>query len=454
MLANDRFVTQRHRALTSKTRGVFALAPYLILDRQHLLGERDSVIVTPGGATGNGQNGISPRLDCYCVSVGSYTLGSQNAAFKLLSGVDAPNMPYEEFRTLIRTTTPLWTNLITDDSFYAPLPNPKPASGSIINATTMQDTTRYIGSQNNDAYIKQIADYYTMYTVASAWRDQKLVINTKNTYFDAPLHSDLIVDSNVYNYYELRDEAIQAASPSWNIEFYDEIAQYVPNYVPTPGRGSWKARIKLSKDAKNPMAVLVQNGADFQGNAEESSAYQYWVDVDHSYDKVVTAGKTTDSGTATSGENRDGSARDPTHPLHTPEYRVYFGAYNFIDDFPHGVKFHVRESDEACDFNYVHWSTGYVYGAARCVKTAVGNSDVFNASQPYSNLPFVVVVNGKELETYYHFSSCGAAIPHYLKTYATNKIALSLLYSTTDFASAQLPTSVYVQYGALRLELQ
>jgi rhamnogalacturonan endolyase len=31
-------------------------------------------------------------------------------------------------------------------------------------------------------------------------------------------------------------------------------------------------------------------------------------------------------------------------------------------------------------------------------KTAAGNTDVFNASEPYANLPYTVVVNGHELE--------------------------------------------------------
>jgi rhamnogalacturonan endolyase len=31
-------------------------------------------------------------------------------------------------------------------------------------------------------------------------------------------------------------------------------------------------------------------------------------------------------------------------------------------------------------------------------KTAAGNTDVYNASEPYSNLPYTVVVNGKALE--------------------------------------------------------
>ena len=121
----------------------------------------------------------------------------------------------------------------------------------------------------------------------------------------------------------------------------------------------------------------------------------------------------------------------------------------------------------------------------------VGNTDVYNASQPYSNLPLAVVVNGYELEpwvipcalfidligsllmqlcySYYHSSSCGvrSGITCYQisnkfvfpATYltsglnATNTIVLSLPYNATDYESALLPRSVYVQYDALRLEV-
>lgn len=33
-------------------------------------------------------------------------------------------------------------------------------------------------------------------------------------------------------------------------------------------------------------------------------------------------------------------------------------------------------------------------------KTAAGNTDVFNASEPYANLPYTVVVNGHALESW------------------------------------------------------
>jgi rhamnogalacturonan endolyase len=37
---------------------------------------------------------------------------------------------------------------------------------------------------------------------------------------------------------------------------------------------------------------------------------------------------------------------------------------------------------------------------------------------------------------------------------ATNEIILSLPYNATDYESALLPRSVYVQYDALRLEVK
>lgn len=103
------------------------------------------------------------------------------------------------------------------------------------------------------------------------------------------------------------------------------------------------------------------------------------------------------------------------------------------------MHFHVGTSDEATDLNYIHWSVfgGYanslrpeqVAGSGEinnwtvtfdvdsaevlrgtetatftvqlaAAKAASGNTDVFNASQPYSDLPYNVVVNGRALETW------------------------------------------------------
>ncbi|KAI3317290.1 polysaccharide lyase family 4 protein [Xylariaceae sp. AK1471] len=642
-LANDRFVAQVNKSIGN--------IDYMTLDGQDLLGERV------------GASGVGPGLDCYCVPSGSYSPGaeSKNTNFTLFKGIDSSKVAYggilmsnvypptgqlfeqywflrdgetglhtfsrlvyhnsttpflrnlQEFRTLFRPTTPLWTNLITDESFSAPLPNPNPATIGMGDATTVQDATWYLGNRTYDAYVKQMSDYYTKYTFATTWRNQKvhglfadgshskdnstfgawLVMNTKDTYFGGPLHGDIVVDGILYNYYvsnhwgagtpnitdgfdrtfgpqyyhfnrgpvggtwqKLRDEALKAASPSWNAAFYDSIAHHVAKYVPTSGRGSWKAQIKLPSGAKNAIAVLAQNRVDFQDNVEDTTAYQYWADIgqpdgkvqidrvkEGTYrltvyadgifgdyiqdDIVIKAGRTTNGGAVTwkpesagtelwrigtpdksSGEYRHGVAQDPTHPLHPPEYRIYFGVYDFIDDFPRGVDFHVGKSKEARDFNYVHWSVfggganfrrpeqveghgeinnwtvSFDVKAARLVhkkeatftvqlagvKTAAGNTDLFNASQPYNNLPFVVAVNGKELEPwvipYYHSSSCAVRsavvcyqVAHkftfptsYLTTRATNKLVLSLPYNATDYQSALLPTSIYVQYDALRLE--
>jgi rhamnogalacturonan endolyase len=200
----------------------------------------------------------------------------------------------------------------------------------------------------------------------------------------------------------LRKEATKFFSPTWNTAFYDSIAPYVPNYVPSSGRTTWKAHVDLPEGAKRPIAVLAQNGVDFQDNVLDITAYQYWADIDPisgnveipsvkagTYrmtvyadgifgeyikdDIVVTAGEvhTTharwreeNSGTEifrigtpdkSSGEYRHGNTPDPTHPLHPAEYRIYWGVYDFPTDFPDGVTYTVGQSP-LTDLNYVHWS--------------------------------------------------------------------------------------------------
>lgn len=245
---------------------------------------------------------------------------------------------FQEFRTLFRPDTPtsIWTHLITDDTLYAALPVPDPAAGTLTNATTVQDATWYIGNRTNDPYVDKFADYFTKYTFAAVYGDHQvhglfadgslsgdssvfgawLVMNTKDTYFGGPTWSDLTVDGIVYNYIisnhhgdqapditdgfdrtfgpfyyhfnhrssgswqELRDEAVEFANPQWNAAFYDDIADLVPNYVPTSGRGSWKATVQVPEGGENPRAVLTASGYDFQDNSENSTAYQYWGAID------------------------------------------------------------------------------------------------------------------------------------------------------------------------------
>jgi len=279
----------------------------------------------------------------------------------------------------------------------------------------------------------------------------------------------------------LRQDALQFYSPIWNTAFYDSIAEHIPNYVPSSGRTTWKGHVDLPIGALRPLAVLAQNGVDFQDNVLDTTAYQYWGDIDpvtgdvsipavkggtyrltiyaegifgeYIKDNVeIIAGEvhTTharwreeNAGTEiwrigtpdkSSGEYRHGYAPDETHSLYPEQYRIYWPVYDFPTDFPKGVVFRVGESKEAEDLNYVHWSVfgGYanslrpepyyenvnnwtilwdmdqsVFENKReatftvqlaGAKTAAGNTDVFNSSEPYSNLPYTVVVNGHELE--------------------------------------------------------
>jgi rhamnogalacturonan endolyase len=434
----------------------------------------------------------------------------------------------QELRTMFRPNhdPPLFTHFVTNDEFAAPRPN---TNGQVV----VQDATWYLPNKD-DPYVTGVGDYFTKYTFQDSWRNHKahgmyadgsgsgngtygawLVHNTVETYFGGPLHSDLVVDGIVYNYIssnhhgdqtpnitngfdrtfgpqyyhfnsggsldELRSDAEQyGLRPDWNAKFYDAIAEHVPNLVTSAARGSFKAKVDLPKGAKNPIAILTQNGVDFQDNVYDTKAYQYWKDIsasgevnidrvkagtyrltiyadgvfgDYVQDNIAVSAKKTTSirakwtpqsagtelwriGTPdkSSGEYRHGYAQFPTHPLLTDEYRLYWAHYDFVTEFPQGVNFKVGRDDPATALNYVHWSI--FGGKANSVrpepvydninnwtisfdakaqqlakkkiatftvqlagaKSAAGNTDVFNASEPYSNLPYTVNVNGKDLK--------------------------------------------------------
>lgn len=169
----------------------------------------------------------------------------------------------------------------------------------------------------------------------------------------------------------------------------------------TKERGIFEGSFKLPVGAKRPLAVLSKNGTNFQDNAEDVKAYQYWGEIDSTgyvniprvkagtyrltvyadgifgnYIKdstVVASGKTTKSSATwteesagteiwrlgtpdkSSGEFRHGNALDMTRPRKPREYWIYWGAYDFPTDFPNGVNFTIGKSDIAMDFNTVHW---------------------------------------------------------------------------------------------------
>ncbi|KAH9865143.1 hypothetical protein IAQ61_009090 [Plenodomus lingam] len=631
-LSNERLV-----ASVTKTRGSINL---LTLDGQNLLG------------TESGNTGIGPYLDCYCTPSGFWTPGrGRDVTYKLYNGTDSTGTRYggismgetyaptgqrleqywflregetglhtfsrvvyknetspflrnlQEFRTLFRPNhnPPLFTHFVTNEKFSAPRPD---TTGQV----TVQDATWWLPNKESP-YVKGVGDYFTKYTFQDTWRDHKahgmyadgsgsgngstygawLVHNTVDTYYNGPVHSDLVVDGIVYNYMvsnhhgnqvpnitngfdrtfgpqyyhfnkggsldQLRRDAEQyGLRPDWNAAFYDSIAHHVPNLVPTSGRGTFQAKIRLPKGAKNPIAILTETGHDYQDNVFDPKAYQYWSNISptgtvhiprvkagsyrltlsadgifgsYTQDNIrIHARKTTSlpptkwtpesAGTElfrigtpdlSAGEFRHGSAPSTTHPLLTEEYRLYWAAYDFVTDFPRGVVFKVGRDAVATALNYVHWS---VFGGkanfarpepvlenvsnwtilfdaeARQLagkhkatftvqlagaKTAAGNTDVFNASERYSNLPYMVNVNGRDLEPWVipsnQSSSCAvrsAVICYHLAHKFTfdaaflkageNAFVLSLPYNATNFESALLPESVYVQYDALRLEVE
>lgn len=601
----------------------------LSLDRQNLLG------------TGRG-----PYLDCHCTEAGQWVPG-RGATYKLVTGNDSAGKAYAgaimsqeyqgtgkvleqywflrdgetglhvfarakysnaqtpsggdlgEFRQLFRPSASVWTHLSSSDEMYAPLPD---TSG----APVVQDATTDLSSKKDDPYVKQMSDYFTKYMFSEDWRDQTvhgmyadgskvadgstfgawLVMNTKDTYFNGPTHSDLTVDGIVYNYLvsnhhgngvpemvngfdrtfgpqyyyfnkgakgtslqQLRSDAAKTVCTDWT-KFYDSITQHVPNLVPSSGRGTFKGTIALPKGATRVLAVLALSGVDFQDNNKDGSAYQYWGNVDASGsvsipsvkagtyrltvyadgvfgqyeqdDVVIKSGATatvTASWTAesagtelwrigtpdkSSGEFRHGNERDTSKPLQPRQYRLYWAVHDFVKDFPDGVKYKVGSSSLR-DLNYVHWS---VFGGKgnsirpdpyytnvsnwtlafdleqaqlsnkssatltvqlAGVKTSAGNNDEAGG-KAWENLPYNVVVNGKQLDTWtipsQHSSSCAVrssagcyTTGHKFKFDAStlkagaNEMILSLPARATAPENAVLTETVYLQYDALRLEV-
>ncbi|KAG9232785.1 family 4 polysaccharide lyase [Amylocarpus encephaloides] len=585
ILSNDRLF-----AAVTKSKGAIH---QLTLDGQDLLGPI------------SGSTGIGPYLDCYCVPSGFYTPGSVAPKYQLLSGTDSTNTAWggivmsevypptgqlleqywflrdgetglhtfsrlayynktkpflrnlQEFRTLFRPNTNLWTHLLTNEKQYAPLPSTETKAKQVV----VQDATWYLGNTQDDAYVQQ-EDGSTSKdgSTFGSW----LVMNTKDTYFGGPMHSDLQVDGIVYNYMgyvvsnhhgagtpnitdgfdrtfgpqyyyfnkgapstpmeELRKDALQFYSPTWNSAFYDAIAKHIPNYVPSSVRGTWKGQASVPKGASKPIAVLAQNDVDFQDNVLHTSAYQYWGDIDSKTGKVsipsvkagtyrltvyaegffgqytqdnvrISAGRTASTkvrwkeessgneiwriGTPdkSPGEYRHGYELDLTHPLQPEQYRSYWAVHDFPTEFPQGVRFEVGKSKEVEDLNYVHWSVfgGYASSIRTVPRWENVNNwtllwDMEKKQSKGKKATFTVQLSGAKTaagtQMFYHSSSCAvrSAVICYniankfvfdarLLVKGKNEIVLSLPANATDYESAILPQTTYVQYDALRLEV-
>ncbi|KAK3939862.1 rhamnogalacturonan lyase [Diplogelasinospora grovesii] len=368
VIANDRLY-----AAVEKASGVVVT---LTLDGQNLLGTR------------SGMTGIGPYLDCYCIPSGAWTPGTTNVSYALWSGTDATGTKWggikmsdrytptgqvleqywflregetglhtfsrvayynkttpflrnlQEFRTLFRPNSKIWTHLVTNEKQYAPLPGAEAVSKEVV----VQDATWYLGNTPDDAYVQQEASYFTKYTFSDTWRDHDVhgiyadgtqtpdnsvfgawkVMNSKETYNGGPTHSDLTVDGIVYDYIvsnhhgdgtpnitdgfdrtygpsyyhfnhfpagtdmmKLRADAAQYANVNWNAAFYDSIAPHVPNYIPSSGRTTWKLHVDLPDNAKNPIVVLSENGRDYQDNVFDPKGRQYWADISASGDATI-----------------------------------------------------------------------------------------------------------------------------------------------------------------------
>lgn len=178
----------------------------LTLDGVNLLG-------TKSGSTGQG-----PYLDCYCIPSGFWTPGKTQATFELYSGTDTTGAKYggikmsdtytptgqvleqywflkegetglhvfsrlayhnathpflrnlQEFRTMFRPNTPMWTHLLTNERQYAPLPGAAAKKAQVV----VQDATWYLGNTPDDPYVQQESDYFTKYTFQDTWRDHNV----------------------------------------------------------------------------------------------------------------------------------------------------------------------------------------------------------------------------------------------------------------------------------------
>jgi rhamnogalacturonan endolyase len=229
---------------------------------------------------------------------------------------------------MFRPETGLFTHLATNQDRWGPLPGAEALSKQVV----VQDATWDMSGAANDPYVMEVSPYFTKYTFSTPWRKHKahgmyadgsttngssfgawLVLDTKDTYFGGPLHSDLVVDGIVYDYISSNHHGdgtpnitlgfdrtfgpvsylfnsngslqtlladAESATPDW--EFYDRVAQYIHGYMPSSQRGSVEVDVKLPKDAKNAIAILSADGVDFQDNVENVKAYQYWEEVDSS----------------------------------------------------------------------------------------------------------------------------------------------------------------------------
>jgi rhamnogalacturonan endolyase len=87
----------------------------------------------------------------------------------------------------------------------------------------------------------------------------------------------LLSDAEQYAYVDVFHvmSALKCRNSTFASDFYDEIAQYIPGYVPSSGRGDFIAKINLPEGAGVTKAVLSMNGADMQDNVDYSMSSHF-----------------------------------------------------------------------------------------------------------------------------------------------------------------------------------
>jgi rhamnogalacturonan endolyase len=69
----------------------------------------------------------------------------------------------QEFRTLFRPNTDLWTHLTSSELQTAPLPSEEAIASEVV----VQDATWTFNNTPSDAYYSQFSDYFTKYTFSN-----------------------------------------------------------------------------------------------------------------------------------------------------------------------------------------------------------------------------------------------------------------------------------------------
>lgn len=180
-------------------------------------------------------------------------------------------------------------------------------------------------------------------------------------------------------------------------------------------------KYRMTVQAEGVFGKFIRDGIEIGGKSGAVPVLASWEEERHGYE-IWRIGTPDQS----AGEYRHGFAKDKKHSRGPQEYRIFWGAYNYEKDFPDGVRFKIGESVEAEDWNYVHWSEFNGRGGANVsdwniawhqsnktqgstatltvqlagVKTTSGNSHVLEGGKPWPDLPFTVLVNGQQLETW------------------------------------------------------